>query len=71
MQFVMIPCISKEEARRWACVISLMTFDYCKNLFVKVFTSKMLEDPLFIMKIWKIKEAYDIPSNSLSNEHPK
>lgn len=71
MQFVMVPCVSMEEARRWACVISLLTFDYCKNLYVKIFTSKMLEDPLFIMKIRKVWETYFISAPPLTKVHPK
>ena len=67
----MFKCVSLEEAWRWACVISLMTFDYCKNTHVKLFTCKMLEDPLFVMKIWRVWEAYHISPPVENKTHPK
>ena len=45
LYFLQINCGSVEEARRRAIVMAYLTYDMTRHLFVKLATSKMLEDP--------------------------
>ena len=45
LYFLEINCGSVEEARRRAMVMAYLTYDMTRHLFVKLSTSKMLEDP--------------------------
>lgn len=70
MTFVSMPCYTVEEARRRACIIAFLTFDYCKHVYVKMFSSKMLEDAMFLMKVWKVRDVFGIDINTRFRDAP-
>ena len=53
--FVKMQCQSVDEAKRRALVLALLTYDLKKSIFVKVATSKMLEDPFVLKNISDLK----------------
>ncbi len=53
-----------EEAKRRALVLALLTYDMKKGVFVKLSTSKMLEDPFIMKNCSVIKDLYAIEDSN-------
>ena len=60
LYFLQINCGSIEEARRRAVVMAYLTYDMTRHLFVKLNTSKMLEDPFIHQNIYDSHEIFGL-----------
>jgi hypothetical protein len=58
--FLQINCGSIEEARRRAIVMAYLTYDMTRHLFVKLSTSKMLEDPFIHQNVYDSHEIFGL-----------
>jgi len=56
--FLKLSCKSVDEAKRRAAVVSLLTYDLKKELFVKLSTAEMLENPFVLRNAQDCSEAF-------------
>lgn len=62
LTFLEVHCKNIEEARKRVCTLAYITYDMRKEVFVKMFTKSMLEDPFFYSNIRKCWKHYNIRS---------
>ena len=60
LYFLQINCGSVDEARRRAIVMAYLTYDMTRHLFVRMSTSKMLEDPFIHQNIYDSHEIFGL-----------
>jgi len=58
LYFIRIQCNSVEEAKKRALCMAFLTYDMTRNLFVKMATGIMLEDPFVHKSIYETHELY-------------
>ena len=58
--YIEINCLSVEEARKRALVLSYLTYDLRHHNFVRLNTAKMMENPHLMNKMYKILDKFQI-----------
>lgn len=58
--YIELNCSSVEEARKRALVLAYLTYDIRMHNFVRLNTSKMMENPHIMNKMYKVLENFEI-----------
>lgn len=58
--YIELNCSSVEEAKKRALVLAYLTYDIRMHNFVRLNTSKMMENPYIMNKMYKVLENFEI-----------
>jgi hypothetical protein len=58
--YIELNCSSVEEAKKRALVLAYLTYDIRMHNFVRLNTSKMMENPHIMNKMYKVLENFEI-----------